>query len=108
MQVCPFDAVCHSLTTLAVGGCLPHPLSIMGYQSSSVTWIVTFFMFLAGSNFALQYRVIVQGRPRLLLESEEFRLYVAIILILSLLLCVILLKDDSSKKIAICVVKQVS
>ncbi|MBU0961237.1 MAG: TrkH family potassium uptake protein, partial [Proteobacteria bacterium] len=45
-----FDAVCNALSTMAAGGFSPHPLSIMGYDNSAATWIITFFMFLAGSN----------------------------------------------------------
>jgi len=85
-----FDAVCNSLSTMAAGGFSPHPQSIMGYENSAVVWIITFFMFLAGSNFALQYRFLVQLKPKSLFRSEEFRLYIIIIGILSLLLCTIL------------------
>jgi trk system potassium uptake protein TrkH len=77
------DAVCNSLSTMAAGGFSPHPQSIMGYQNSAVTWIVTLFMLLAGSNFALQYRLIIKRYPRALLASEEFRFYVATILAFS-------------------------
>jgi trk system potassium uptake protein TrkH len=51
-----YDAACHSMTTLAAGGFSPHPSSIAGYQSPAVEWIVMFFMFVGGANFALQYR----------------------------------------------------
>ncbi len=85
-----FDAVCNGLSTMAAGGFSPHPLSIMGYESSKVTWIITCFMFLAGSNFALQYRVLLQQKPLALFKSEEFRFYTAIILFCSVSLCIAL------------------
>ena len=66
-----FDALCHSMTTLAAGGFSPDPLSIMGYQSPAIEWIICLFMFLAGANFALQYRA--------LLGDEEFRTYAGIV-----------------------------
>ena len=92
-----FDAVCNGLTTMAAGGFSPHPQSIMGYNNPAVTWIVAGFMFLAGSNFALQYRLLVQRKPRPLFTSEEFRLYFLIILGLSGLLCLLLVsKGDQS------------
>lgn len=75
-----FDAICNGLSTMAAGGFSPHPQSIMGYQNPAATWTITAFMFLAGSNFALQYRLLVQRNPKPLLKSEEFRLYVTIIL----------------------------
>lgn len=88
-----FDAVCNSCTTMAAGGFSPHPLSIMGYESSSATWIITCFMLLAGSNFALQYRVLFKRKPLALLQSEEFRFYSFIIVIVSGCLCVALYTD---------------
>ncbi len=90
-----FDAICNSLTTMAAGGFSPHPLSIMGYDNSSITWIVTGFMFLAGSNFALQYRIIAKRKPLALLQSEEFRFYSIIILAASTCLCLILLEANA-------------
>jgi len=81
-----FDAVCNSLSTMAAGGFSPNPQSIMGYGNPNVTWIITVFMFLAGGNFALQYRALVQLKPRSLLRSEEFCLYFSIVLVMSLFL----------------------
>ena len=82
-----FDSVCNSFSTMAAGGFSPHPQSIMGYQSASITWIITLFMFLAGGNFALQYRVLFQGKWSALLHNEEFRLYTTIVVLMGLLLC---------------------
>ncbi|RUM44911.1 MAG: TrkH family potassium uptake protein [Desulfocapsa sp.] len=91
-----FDAICNGFSTMAAGGFSPNPLSIMGYGNSAVTWIITAFMFLAGGNFALQYRVLVQKNPAALLKSEEFRLYSLIILLCSAGLCLVLLLQQKS------------
>lgn len=90
-----FDAVCNGLSTMAAGGFSPHPLSIMGYDNSAAVWIITFFMFLAGSNFALQYRVLAQQRPMALLQSEEFRFYGTIVLLGSGCLCIALVVGEA-------------
>ena len=79
-----YDAVCHAMTTLAAGGFSPHPLSIAGYENAAVEWILCIFMFLAGANFALQYRVLLRG-PGVLARDEEFRVYTAIVLVAALL-----------------------
>jgi trk system potassium uptake protein len=89
-----FDAVCNSLSTMAAGGFSPHPQSIMGYESATITWIITFFMFLAGSNFALQYRMVARRRPLALFGSEEFRVYVCIILATSFCLTLLLFLQE--------------
>jgi len=91
-----FDATCNALSTMAAGGFSPNPLSIMGYESSTVTWIITCFMFLAGSNFALQYRFLIQGKPLPLLKNEEFHFYTSIVLFVSVCLCIALLLDGTA------------
>jgi trk system potassium uptake protein TrkH len=70
-----FDAVCHALTTLAAGGFSPHPLSVAGYQNAAVEWVVIVFMFIAGANFALQYRALARRDARILVCDEELRAY---------------------------------
>jgi len=70
-----FDAVCNSMSTMAAGGFSPNGLSIMGYENNAATWIITLFMVLAGSNYALQYRMVAQRKPFALVQSEEFRFY---------------------------------
>jgi trk system potassium uptake protein len=78
----PYDAICHAFTTLAAGGFSPHPLSLAGYPAH-IQWIVVLFMFLAGANFALHYRV-ARGHGRTLLVDEEFRAYVAVVVVSTL------------------------
>jgi trk system potassium uptake protein TrkH len=90
-----FDAICNAFSTMAAGGFSPNALSIMGYNNSAVTWIITCFMFLAGSNFALQYRLFIQGKPLPLLKNEEFRFYSLFTLVISLLLCASLLFETT-------------
>lgn len=70
-----FDSVCNSLSTVAAGGFSPNPDSIMGYHSNYITWIVLFFMFLAGSSFNLQHRAYSKLNPFLMWKNEEFRVY---------------------------------
>lgn len=81
-----FDAICNSFSTLAAGGFSPNQYSIMGYNSTAIIWITIVFMFLAGANFVLQYRVLVQRKISVLFKNEEFRAYLLITLILSLLI----------------------
>jgi len=84
------DAICNSFATMAAGGFSPNPQSIMGYGSSAITWIVILFMLLAGSNFALQYRWFIKRYSKALLASEEFRFYLAIVLLFSSALFLVL------------------
>jgi trk system potassium uptake protein TrkH len=88
-----YDAVCHTFTTLAAGGFSPHPQSVMGYANPAAEWIIAVFMFLAGANFALQYRALA-GRPRSLFGDEEFRAYAAIVIVSSAVVAVFLWRAD--------------
>ena len=81
-----FDAFCNSFSTLAGGGLSPNPLSIMGYGSNLINWIMIFFMFIAGMNFALIYKVYLNKKPSLLFQDEEFRTYTGLIFVFSLLI----------------------
>jgi trk system potassium uptake protein TrkH len=78
-----FDAVCHSMATLAAGGFSPHPLSVSGYNRPAFDYITSGFMFLAGANFALLYRAS-RGHVQALLRDEEFRAYVGVIVVATL------------------------
>ena len=78
-----YDSACHAFTTLAAGGFSPHPLSVMGYESAAVEWVIILFMFLAGTNFALQYRAF-RGQPAALFRDEEFRVYGGLVIVSAL------------------------
>ena len=84
-----YDSVCHAFTTLAAGGFSPHPASVMGYANPAAEWVIIFFMFVAGANFALHYRTL-RGEALAFPRDEEFRTYLGIVLAASLLLMVFL------------------
>ena len=80
-----FSSVCNSFSAISGGGLSPNENSIAGY-SHTIMWIITFFMFLAGTNFNLLYRVCTKFNPFILLKNEEFKMYFSFVLIISLLL----------------------
>ncbi|GAB1355102.1 MAG TPA: TrkH family potassium uptake protein [Candidatus Rifleibacterium sp.] len=88
------DAVSNSFGTLAAGGFSPHPLSIMGYENSAAEWVTIVFMFLAGANFTLQVKCL-HGNFASFFRNPEFRLYLTIVLVSSLLLVVVLTRNNA-------------
>jgi trk system potassium uptake protein TrkH len=90
-----YDAVCHSMATMAAGGFSPHPQSLAGYDNALIHWIIIVFMFLAGANFALQYRAI-RGRGIALAEDEEIKAYVGVVVIATAAIAVFLVRDGAS------------
>ena len=83
-----FDALCHAFGTMATGGFSTQNASVALY-SPYVQYVITFFMFLAGMNFALHYFVL-HGQFKRLVQSEEFRFYLFVILIFTILVSLML------------------
>ncbi|MEN8149998.1 MAG: potassium transporter TrkG [Planctomycetota bacterium] len=73
-----YEAVCHSLTTMATGGFSTENASIGAWDSTYIHVVITCFMFLAGVNFSLHFHCL-RGSPKSYLKSEEFRFYVGLI-----------------------------
>jgi trk system potassium uptake protein TrkH len=71
-----FEAVCHAFSTLGTGGFSTRSSSVGGFNSAAVDYIVVFFMFMAGLNFARQYQLFVEFKPRAFLRDFEVRSYI--------------------------------
>lgn len=80
-----FDAVCHSLTTMATGGYSTKQASIAHWNSPYIHYVITLFMFLAGTNFTLSY-FAMHGKFRKIWENEEFRWYLSFIGVFALII----------------------
>lgn len=87
-----YDAVTHTFTTMACGGFSPYGLSIAAFEDPLVEFIIVFFMFIAGANFALHYRAIYVDKD-FLLKDDEFRFYTALVLATTGLLTLLLYRD---------------
>ena len=79
-EMTPYQALANAFSTMPTGGFSTLPRSAEGFSATS-QWILAFFMFVAGANFALLYLGFVRRRPRSLVRDEEFRLYVALTLV---------------------------
>ena len=86
-----FDSFCHAFGTMATGGFSTKNASIGHYNSSYIDWVVIIFMFFAGMNFVIHYRVLFSGKFDLVKSNREFHFYAGV-LILAILLGVIALK----------------
>lgn len=69
-----FDAVCHSLTTMATGGYSTKQASIAFFDSAYIQYVMIFFMFIGGMNFLLVY-LLFHGRFQKVYQNEELRFY---------------------------------
>ncbi len=80
-----FDSVCHAFTTMPTGGFSTQNASIAAYSNPLIHYIIIFFMFVAGVNFTLHFRAIT-GNYKVHLKDYEFRVYLSIICIATLLI----------------------
>ena len=87
-----YDALTHTFAGMACGGFSPYNAGIEGFHSPLIEFILTFFIFVAGANFALYYRAIKIDK-NLLFKDEEFRVYTFILLGFTGLLTLVLYKD---------------
>jgi trk system potassium uptake protein TrkH len=78
-----FNAINHSMTTMATGGFSTKNASIAHFNSPFIQYVIVVFMFLAGTNFTLTYFGL-HGRVKKIWKNEEFRFYSISILIISL------------------------
>ncbi len=69
-----FDSLNHALSMMSTGGLSTRDASLGHYDSSSVDFIASFFMLVAGINFALFYQM-TQGKWRLAWSNIELRVY---------------------------------
>jgi trk system potassium uptake protein len=79
-EMTPYEAVAHAFTTMPTGGFSTQARSIEAFSAVS-QWIILAFMIIAGANFALMYRAVLRRRPHAFGHDEEFRLYLAIIMV---------------------------
>lgn len=77
-----FDAVNHSLATMATGGFSTKNSSMAFYDSAFIQYTAIFFMFLAGTNFTVIYFALV-GKFKNVLRSDEFRVYTVALIVIA-------------------------
>lgn len=78
-----FDAICHSFSTVAIGGFSTHDASLAYFDSHLINSIAIVFMFLAGINFALHFAAWRSQSIAQYWRDPELKFYVAILVMLS-------------------------
>ncbi|MBO6576692.1 MAG: potassium transporter [Rhodothermales bacterium] len=77
-----FEAVNHAFATMATGGFSTRNASVGHFSSAYVDWVITLFMYVAGVNFALHFRLL-RGQAITVFRDTEFRVYTLIVLVAS-------------------------
>ncbi|MFT7221185.1 MAG: trk system potassium uptake protein TrkH [Candidatus Azotimanducaceae bacterium] len=74
-----FDALCHSFSTIAIGGFSTHDASIGYFNSSAIESVAIFFMLIAGINFGLHFFALKEKSLSHYLRDDEVKFYLSIL-----------------------------
>ena len=66
-----FDALCHAMTTVSLGGFSTRDASIGAWHSPAIEAVLMVFMSLGALNFATHFQAFYQRRPGLYLQDSE-------------------------------------
>lgn len=83
-----FDALCHSMSTVATGGFSTKQASIAAFGSPLIEYVTILFMFIGGVSLSLQYLLIFKGRIKELFRDTEFRTYLMFVLVFTVIISV--------------------
>ncbi|MCR5180303.1 MAG: TrkH family potassium uptake protein [Bacteroidaceae bacterium] len=86
-----FDSVNYSMTVTATGGFATHNASTGFFHSAAIDYTAILFMFLCGTSFTLLYLTLFKRRFKEFFHNAEFRLYLSVALIATLMIMVILI-----------------
>ena len=85
-----FDAINHSFTTMATGGYSTKQASIAHWDSPYIHYVISLFMFIAGTNFTLSYFAL-HFRLDKVFRNEEFKHYLGFVIAFTLVISLIML-----------------
>ena len=78
------ESICHSMSAMSTGGFSPLNSSYQNY-GPAILWICTLFQFISGANYILHLKA-VRGDWRCYWKDEEFRWYLGIYVVASILI----------------------
>ncbi len=90
-----YDSILTSLSTIATGGFSAMPYGIYDFSSAKISICVLIFMFIAGINYILIYRSLKNKKITPIFKSEEFRVYLFVVITISLLLALSLVFNSN-------------
>lgn len=85
-----FDAICHSFSTVAIGGFSTHDASMGYFDSRLIEMIAVVFMLLAGVNFALHFVALRYRNLLVYFADSEFCYYAANMAIITVIVIITL------------------
>ena len=91
-----YDSINHGLTTMATGGFSTKNDSIAYFNNPLIQYLITFFMFLAGTNYTIIYFGL-KGELKKVWKSDEFKTYFLLLLSVTFIItCLVFNFTDQS------------
>lgn len=90
-----FDALCHSLSTVSLGGFSTHGSSLGFYNNPAIELVGGVYSILAAVNFALYFVAISRGSLRPILRNSEFQFFSFILSLVVGVTCLELYRTDT-------------
>jgi len=95
-----FDAIGHSFSTVAIGGFSTHDASFAFWDNPTLEIIAMTFMVIAGINFSLHFLAWRRVTMQPYYVDPEFKVYVSLLLIFSVLVSMALFLSDTYETLA--------
>lgn len=89
-----FDAICHSFSTVSIGGFSTHDASIGYFNNSLIEVIAIVFMILCGINFGLHFIVWKTHTPKYYVFDSEVKFYLLVIISCFILCTTLLVRSN--------------
>ena len=89
-----FDAICHSFSTIAIGGFSTHDASIGYFDSAAIESIAIVFMVISGINFGLHFFALKENSLTHYLRDDEVKFYLSILGVTSCVVAAVLYAED--------------
>jgi trk system potassium uptake protein TrkH len=91
-----FDAICHSFSTVAIGGFSTHDASIGYFDSAAVEYVAVAFMVFAGINFGLHFAAWSRRNPIYYVRDPEVKFYLFVLTLVAVIVTLVLLYYQTS------------
>lgn len=87
-----FDAICHSFSTIAIGGFSTHDASMAFFDSKLINLITVVFILISGCNFTLHFSILTNNGLsfKQYRKDPEFRTFIRVQVILFIITFIIL------------------
>lgn len=89
-----FDAICHSFSTVAIGGFSTHDASIGYFNSPLVESVAIFFMIVSGLNFGLHFFAWKEKTLLHYFKDDEVTWYLSMLAIATVVVLIVLVNEQ--------------